>query len=247
MTIHPARGIVRLMALTIARLVVVALVLAGMSAAAHGQEAEAVDFDFYAWSRLAAGAPPAEVRFGGGLYVSGPLALGAEKSYGEVGAGLAIESLPDRGAFSFADLGTWGNYYELTSHGAYRIGSRTVKGGEVRTYAIAWGGATFASFGPQEPGTIEQRRALRHYAFGFQLEHRSTAGARSWVRAGWGTDEATGPPSWHQLLIEGLVVVKGPVSISARAGVAFGEASLSGAQSDYITAGLRVDIDDLAF
>jgi hypothetical protein len=211
------------------------------SAADQGE----VVFDFYAWSRVAAGGPETKIRFGGGLSVDSPLAIGDDRTFGDIGLSLDIESLPDKGEFSFADLGTWGDYFELSGFLSRQFGSAEVSNGTIRTSVVVFGGATFESLGAQPEGTPEARRALRHYAAGLLLEHRRTDGARSWIRVGYGTDDAVGPPAWRQVLARWSVALKGPLYMDGRAGLAFGEASLSGLQPDYITAGLRLAVDEL--
>jgi hypothetical protein len=214
--------------------------------ALHAQEpAEDVEFDLYAWSRVAAGSPDTKIKFGGGLSVESPLAIGEQETFGRVGLALAIESLPDKGSFSFADLGTWGDYFELSAFLSKQFGTLKVSNGSIHTSAVVFGGATFKSFGQQAPFSVEPRRALRHYAAGVMMEHRRPDGERSFLRVGYGSDDAVGPVKFRQMLTEFSVSLKGPVYLDGRAGLAFGSASHTGEQPDYITVGLRVAVDEL--
>ncbi len=205
-----------------------------------------LDFDFYTWGRGAGTTSPASnasLRYGGGVSVEGPFAIGKTAPL-RVGVALDIESLPDKGKFSFTDLATFGNHFEVRSHLERELGVFAVDGGTVRTYALIFGGATFKGLGQEPPGP-EPRRALRHYAAGLTLEYVSAKGARSWLRVGFGYDGALGPDRWRALLFRWSVELYRALSFDGRGGLGFGEASRVGRLVDFITAGLSVSIADL--
>lgn len=223
--------------------VVLALIAAPVVAQPPDEPREPVRFDMYGWSRVAAGSPETKIKFGGGISVDSPLAIADDYTFGRIGIALEIESLPDKGEFSFQDLASWGDYFELSGFLAKTFGQSRVANGTIRTSVVLFGGATFESIG-QQP-FAEPRRALRHYAGGLMLEFIRSDDKRSWLRVGYGTDDAVGPPRFRQMIGRFSVAIDGPVSLVGRWGLAFGEASKAGQQPDYITAGLSVSAGDL--
>lgn len=198
------------------------------------EEGEDVSYDFYTWGRYGGGDTKGSVRGGGGLYVTGPVALDGLGDI-QLGTGLAIESRPDTGAFSLTSLGTWGNYFEVRGHLAYSAGEVFRPSGRIRTYLIVWGGHTFDSFGVDG----EQRKGLAHYAGGLKFEHLKKTGEYSSIQVGYGTDGAVSLEQFRDVLIEGAVHVKGISYIDARG--AFGV----GNRPSYFTAGVRLMLGDL--
>lgn len=196
----------------------------------------------YSWSKLAAGAPDSAIRFGGGVELRGPLAFGQNKSFGAVGLRIDVDTLPDKGAAAFEDLGTWGNYAEVEGFFTKRIGSLAVAGGKVTTSAIIAGRTTFGVLGNTDDDP--PRRALRGYGAGFELAWLR-GGALDSVSAIYGRDEAVGARAWGQLRVKGSLTLRGPMRFVGEFGIGFGPASIAGEQRDYMTAGLGVNLTQL--
>lgn len=215
-----------------------AALVAASSPARAQAPAPAVEVSAYTWSRAAIGSPDTAIKFGGGLEVRGPLAIGSA-ALGDIAVRLDIESLPDKG-IDFEDLGTWGTYAELSGSWSKRVGFLEVEGGSVATSVIVRGRTTFEAIDESDVG----RRALRAWGGGLEVEHRSARGV-SRLAAVYGRDEAVGTFAWGQLQVDGTLAIKQAVRFFGRVGLGFGPASIAGDQSDYILAGVGLDLLDL--
>jgi len=222
-------------------LAVLLVALAAPSTLRAEYETTDVRVTAYTWAKVGVGAPATKVKGGGGVEVRGPIAIGDERTWGGLGVSLDVEALPDKGAFSFDSLDTWGSYAELSGFFTKRVGSRTTSTGRVTTSAIILGRSTFKAIDENTVG----RRALRAYGVGTEFAFVNTAGDLSHVYAIYGRDEAVGERGWGQLQIGGSLQLKRPVRLVGRAGLGFGAASYEGRQSDYLTVGLGVNLTDL--
>lgn len=214
---------------------VVGLMLFGCLMASGAAAQEGLRLDAFGWAKLSIGSPGTAVRYGGGVEARGPFALGKNRdAWGEIDITMELEALPDKGALSFEDLSSWGNYAEVSGSFLKTVGALDVGDQKIRTSVLVRGSfATHVGRGADEEAL---RRYARTYGGGIQLEEL-TSRARVWIV--YGQDDAVGPRGWGHWMFGGSVPIRrGPVVFFAKAGLGWGTPSTSGLQADYVTAGL---------
>lgn len=183
-----------------------------------------------AWTRMAVGRADTSLRYGGRLGVESPVFIG--KTHVDLALAVELESLPgQQESFAFTDVNTWSNYFQLSGSIGRHIGSNS---------SLILQGRFATAF--RDPQDLQARkRFLRSYGAGIEIAGLSG----HWITIVYGRDEAVGAWGWGQLQLEGEFRLAGPLHFYGRAGLGFGPASLGGAQADFITCGLGVDLPAL--